>query len=63
MRADGVSLGFHWLLMCFSDKSNTIDLLSEHLEKMDFKILGRAADLVVMVNCQIPSDDLIVHFF
>ncbi|WP_342673654.1 hypothetical protein [Shigella flexneri] len=26
-------------------------------------ILGRDADLVVMVDCQIPSDDLIVHFF
>ncbi len=25
--------------------------------------LGRDADLVVMVDCQIPSDDLIVHFF
>lgn len=24
---------------------------------------GRDADLVVMVDCQIPSDDLIVHFF
>ena len=27
------------------------------------KIFGRDADLVVMVDCQIPSDDLIVHFF
>ena len=26
-------------------------------------IAGRDADLVVMVDCQIPSDDLIVHFF
>ena len=26
-------------------------------------IEGRDADLVVMVDCQIPSDDLIVHFF
>ena len=26
-------------------------------------ISGRDADLVVMVDCQIPSDDLIVHFF
>ncbi|SVV47013.1 iso-IS1 ORF1 [Klebsiella pneumoniae] len=25
--------------------------------------IGRDADLVVMVDCQIPSDDLIVHFF
>ncbi|HDZ0615727.1 TPA: hypothetical protein RRT20_005311 [Klebsiella pneumoniae] len=25
--------------------------------------VGRDADLVVMVDCQIPSDDLIVHFF
>lgn len=25
--------------------------------------MGRDADLVVMVDCQIPSDDLIVHFF
>lgn len=25
--------------------------------------LGRDADLVLMVDCQIPSDDLIVHFF
>ena len=24
---------------------------------------GRDADLMVMVNCQIPSDDLVVHFF
>ena len=26
-------------------------------------LFGRDADLVVMVDCQIPSDDLIVHFF
>jgi len=26
-------------------------------------ILGRDADLVVMVDCQIPADDLVVHFF
>ena len=26
------------------------------------KILGRDADLVVMVDCQIPADDLVVHF-
>jgi len=25
--------------------------------------LGRDADLVVMVDCQIPADDLVVHFF
>jgi len=24
--------------------------------------LGRDADLVVMVDCQIPADDLVVHF-
>ena len=27
------------------------------------EFVGRDADLVVMVDCQIPSDDLIVHFF
>ncbi|CAI2535459.1 Uncharacterised protein [Serratia liquefaciens] len=30
---------------------------------VNFVYLGRDADLMVMVNCQIPSDDLIVHFF
>jgi len=25
--------------------------------------VGRDADLVVMVDCQIPADDLVVHFF
>jgi len=26
-------------------------------------LTGRDADLVVMVDCQIPADDLVVHFF
>jgi len=29
----------------------------------NIEILGRDADLVVMVDCQIPADDLVVHFF
>ncbi|HGL5372362.1 TPA: MarR family transcriptional regulator [Citrobacter farmeri] len=42
--------------------------VTEALDYLDIKgfILrkkGRDADLVVMVDCQIPSDDLIVHFF
>ncbi|SVX85546.1 Uncharacterised protein [Klebsiella pneumoniae] len=31
--------------------------------KLFTDMCGRDADLVVMVDCQIPSDDLIVHFF
>jgi len=26
------------------------------------RLFGRDADLVVMVDCQIPADDLVVHF-
>ncbi|BEB94703.1 hypothetical protein VEE20_08530 [Escherichia coli] len=33
------------------------------IKKNESEIYGRDADLVVMVDCQIPSDDLIVHFF
>lgn len=36
--------------------------MNQH-ERAKGGILGRDADLVVMVDCQIPSDDLIVHFF
>ena len=43
--------------------SNKFELYSSGVEINAASILGRDADLVVMVDCQIPSDDLIVHFF
>ncbi len=38
-------------------------IVSDTVKTNSAKSLGRDADLVVMVDCQIPSDDLIVHFF
>jgi len=31
-------------------------------KRANSKEMGRDADLVVMVDCQIPADDLVVHF-
>nr|WP_245994832.1 FHIPEP family type III secretion protein [Yersinia hibernica] len=45
------------------DISEIIDCIGTLLLHHINEFFGRAADLVVMVNCQIPSDDLIVHFF
>ena len=38
-------------------------MIRERIEEKLRAAFGRDADLVVMVDCQIPSDDLIVHFF
>ncbi|MFZ5123609.1 hypothetical protein ACOY6A_23465 [Enterobacter roggenkampii] len=38
-------------------------MMKQIYPQYDDSTLGRDADLVVMVDCQIPSDDLIVHFF
>ncbi len=44
------------------DTFTTTTSVNRVCKKMGYKS-GRDADLVVMVDCQIPSDDLIVHFF
>ncbi len=50
-----------YLELAGTDKSR---LLSVQIWLRDIdRDFGRDADLVVMVDCQIPSDDLIVHFF
>jgi putative transposase len=47
--------------ICFLDRY--IRWYNEKRIKLSLGAMGRDADLVVMVDCQIPSDDLIVHFF
>ena len=46
------------------DKHLTGKIFTQRIERNNLTLrTGRDADLVVMVDCQIPSDDLIVHFF
>ena len=48
----------------WNDVEAKVDLLNfSHVAAAAAQLIGRDADLVVMVDCQIPSDDLIVHFF
>ncbi|WP_419236349.1 ABC-three component system middle component 2 [Serratia fonticola] len=57
----------HGILFTVTDKtfSFTNAVQNEYLMKMDHNIhiAGRDADLVVVVDCQIRTDDLIVHLF
>lgn len=56
--AGGIALGATRVIYPADAKQTSLSISNS-----DTKERGRDADLVVMVDCQIPSDDLIVHFF